>query len=111
MKRYLLPILTIVYLAFLPAGSCNTPAPNPIPPADVDAGPSPTPIVDAGPFTAECSGYCDHLKGLPCSEGTSPKCLDICQKVLTANFVKLPIDCVMKAKTVAAAVKCGAECK
>lgn len=103
MTKSLIPVLALVYLAFLPAGSCSTPAPNPIPPTEVDAGPN--------HVVADCSSYCDHLKGLPCSEGTNPKCLEICQKVLDANLIKLPIECVMSATTVKAAINCGAECK
>jgi len=106
MKKSLIPALALVYLAFLPAGRCNKPPPvNPIPPVEVDAGPAPT------PDTSSCNGYCDHLKSLPCSEGTNPKCLETCQKVLIANLIKLPIDCVMAATTVKSAVNCGAECK
>jgi len=105
MKKFLIPCLALVSLALLPAGHCGNPGPAPIP-VIADAGPDPS--VDAG---STCSGYCDHLKALPCSEGTNPKCQATCEKVLQDNFIKLPIDCVMTATTVAAAVKCGAECK
>lgn len=105
MKKILIPCLALISLAFLPAGSCGNPGPKSIP-TDIDAGP--VPVIDAG---SSCSGYCDHLKGLPCSEGTNPKCQATCEKVLNENLIKLPIDCVMAATTVDAAVKCGAECK
>jgi hypothetical protein len=102
MKKRIIPILALVFLAFLPAGSCGNPGPKPVP-TNVDAGPN--------PVVEECSGYCDHLKSLPCSEGTNPKCQALCERVLQENLIKLPVTCVMSATTVAAAVKCGAECK
>lgn len=99
MKKLLTLCLALVSMAFFPAGSCGNP------------GPKPVPVVDAGPApVTDCSSYCGHLKGLTCSEGTNPKCLDTCNKVLAANLVKIPFDCVMSATTVDAAVVCGAKC-
>lgn len=102
MKNHIAPILALVSLAVLPASHCGNPGPAPVPTV-VDAGP--------GPVVSDCSGYCDHLKSLPCSEGTNPKCQATCEKVLQANLIKLPVECVMAATTVDAAIKCGAECK
>jgi len=104
MKKPLILALALTYLALLPAGSCNTPEPEPVP-TDVDAGPEPLPVAEA------CSGYCSHLSGLQCSEGTNPKCEPLCNKVLEENLIRLPINCVMGATTKEAAIKCGADCK
>ena len=106
MKKPLVIVLALTYLAFLPAGSCGNPSPKPIP-TEVDAGPSP----DPDPVGDTCDRYCNHLSDLQCSEGTNPKCKSLCNKVFDENLIRLPIDCVMEATTKNAAIKCGASCK
>lgn len=112
MKNPLILCLAIISLAFLPAGSCGNQGPKPVP-IEVDAGPGPEPgpEPDPTPVTDTCGGYCGHLSDLQCSEGTNQKCKSLCEKVLEDNLIRLPIDCVMTAKTKEAAVKCGAQCK
>ena len=106
MKNPLILCLALSSLVFLPAGSCGNPGPKPVP-TDVDAGPGPEPA----PVADTCKGYCSHLSDLQCSEGTNPKCEPLCNRVLTENLIKLPVDCVMSATTKEAAIKCGADCK
>jgi hypothetical protein len=110
MKNPLILGVALISLAFLPAGSCGNPPPKPVP-TDVDAGPDPGPEPDPTPIDDTCGGYCSHLSDLQCSEGTNPKCEPLCNKVLQDNLIKLPIACVMDARTKAAAVTCGADCK
>jgi hypothetical protein len=116
MRNPLILCLAIVSLAFLPAGSCGNPGPKPVP-TEVDAGPEPdpepTPDPEPGPAPVNdtCGGYCSHLSDLRCSEGTHPKCKALCEKVLEENLIRLPINCVMRAPTKAAAITCGAQCK
>jgi hypothetical protein len=103
MKKLLTLCLALVSMVIFPAGSCGSSGTIPVS--------RPVTTIDAGPVSViDCNRYCDHLKNLPCSEGTNPKCLDTCNKVLEANLVKIPFDCVMAATTVEAASVCGAKC-
>jgi len=56
---------------------------------------------------ATCANACANLKKLGCKEGVDTSCTPTCQKMVAKKIVTVPLSCLAKAKTKAAARACG----
>ena len=76
--------------------------PAPVPPSSADAGPAPAPV----PMTP-VGQACFNLAALGCPEGKDPSCVAVTQHAIDSGLTKVPLDCLTRAKTAAAARVCG----
>lgn len=104
--------LSLVLVALLP-GCCTAPsACTPLPTAYEDAKAED----EAAGVQTPCGRACSQLRTLGCSEGFQPKggdtCYRTCSNDAATGAPSLPVQCVIKAKTVDAVRKCqGIACE
>lgn len=54
-----------------------------------------------------CPMACEKLRRFHCSEGQSPKCVDLCREIIESGYLDVDLDCINASQDADDLRKCG----